>query len=136
MKIQGTVTDKHVHKGKCGSSEKCAVALAMLDAGFRRVAVNDDALHFRDNNCLPVTSVKTTKRLERFINQFDDIEDSADEYGEYVPDASVPKDIQKQRRAKLSARLKAHPIPFTITLSRDDAKVVLKPAVFKKLDGR
>lgn len=59
------VKAKHIKNGKPNSPNKCAVALSLKDMGYKRVHVNEDYIE------ADAETFYTSKKLEKFINDFD-----------------------------------------------------------------
>lgn len=67
--IKVKVTKKHIKMGKCGSLQKCPVALALLSAKFKDPTVCSDlGVIYKDREYM----LATPKKVLHFIDKFDD----------------------------------------------------------------
>ena len=120
MKVDVTVTDKHVHKGVCGDTKRCAVALALRDSGIGNnknltttipvggvvdIEYSDNSY---DENTMSVLIPLPAKAIN-FISSFDAIEEQEDE---------------SAARANLAAKLAKKPLKFTVNIPDFFAPVV------------
>jgi hypothetical protein len=117
MKVDVTVTDKHVQKGVCADTNRCAVALALRDAGIG----NNKDLTISVGGSLDIeysgksyentmsVLIPLPAKANNFISSFDAIEEQENE------DAA---------RAKLAAKLAKKPFKFTVNIPDFFAPVV------------
>lgn len=88
MKVKINVLKKHIVKGKCGHRNKCAVALAVLDAGLKGVIVNREDLSFDyTHNKLTYRyyDINLPIRVSSFIDKFDDLKGKPSERKKLKP---------------------------------------------------
>lgn len=128
IKIQVEVNGSHVHKGKCGESNKCAIALAMLEAGFKDVQVfgssasvgakvpgvrYKEGVYKSNKHVSESLEVKLGVKAENFVTTFDNIT---------VYDN---KPLEDKKRNKLAEKLDKKPLRINIELTRRQAEKFL-----------
>lgn len=132
MKLKVTVQPKHVKKGICGNTRKCAIALALSDMGFKYPEVGSYGVNFftsQKYNYDNSLTLSLPKKAESFIHTFDAIKT-----GSHSTFMILPKAEQTKRRKALAAKLTKKPLTFSLDIaSKEELKPFLTKAAAKKL---
>lgn len=120
IKFKFQVNGSHVHKGKCGCTNKCAIALAMLDAGFKKVSVSMGGetelssmvplVRYKEGTQKQTMTVQLGEKAGQFIETFD-----------YIKYENNPV----KARTSLAKRLDRRPLNLTVELTRKEAETYL-----------
>jgi hypothetical protein len=123
VKIKVEVQPKHVKKGVCSDPKKCAVAVALVDRGFKAVSVwghtfdaydVDETNLIIDNGSRFILPLPT--KIRKFIDRFDEV-----------------KSWDKAGRRALAAKLRAKSLSFSVKLTPSQITKYLIPKAAKKL---
>jgi hypothetical protein len=115
VKIKVEVQPKHVKKGICSDPKKCAVAVALIENGFKGVQVFGPYFDAYEDVSAS-TRIPLPFKVKRFIDRFDDI-------GSCNP----------TRRRELAEQLRTKPLSFILKLTPEQITKYLIPKAAKKL---
>jgi hypothetical protein len=123
VKIKVEVQPKHVKKGICSDPKKCAVAVALIDRGFKAVGVwghTFDAYDVDETNLIIADGsrfiIPLLAKVRTFIDRFDEV-----------------KPENKAGRRALAAKLRTQPLSFSVKLTPSQITKYLIPKAAKKL---